>query len=101
MGHSSIRYWGSIADFVIVVISATAAAFAALWYLGREPLRQRVREYDTKLHELETSRDAVIAEARTNAGRIADEIQTRKRMAEEETKAVRDSLDAERAGLDR
>ena len=101
MGHSSIRYWGSIADFVIVVVLATAAAFAVLWYLGREPLRPRVREYDTKLHELETSRDAVIAEARTNAGRIADEIQTRKRMAGEETKAIRDSLDAERAGLDR
>ena len=87
--------------FAFVVVLATAAAFAALWYLGREPLRQRVREYDTKLQELETSRDAVIAEARASARRIADEIQTRKRMAEEEAKAVRDSLEAERAGLDR
>lgn len=85
----------------LVLAVVAGAAFATLWYLGREPLRQRTREYEAKLQDLEQSRDQVISEAWTKARRITEDAEARKRMAQEEAQAIRDRIEAERAGLDR
>lgn len=85
----------------LVLAVVTGAAFATLWYLGREPLRQRTLEYEAKLQDLEQSRDQVISEAWTKARRITEDAEARKRMAQEEAQAIRDRIEAERSGLDR